>query len=423
MVTATQDGIYQASLGSGYTYQSGDRIEVSISRQPVEFIALTALPRLIVSIYSESVYGWLPPLTPFQIHVNGPVTNAGASGYADNDASFNAYLFTKDGWNSLVTPGDHLELETPQGVHELTIPDLTARYDPLAARLSGQAPPGAPLEVLISGLQPNGFYTELTRQAIAGADGIYRIDFPELAGAQGVQGILIYHSPADHQVTLAFATPRLELALDGLCAWGVAPYPSEAITLTVASADGSYQHNASQSAAWGNFTFCFEREFNAGDQLVLSNAEGVLVQYEVPEITARHDFSEQALLGRAPIGSAPSVVFNTPFTQVTRYPLLETDGSFGIDTSDLFLKIGNSGRVTVGDPQGNLTHRDFMIGGVMVFLPQVSTRGCHQSGIERYASGRSDPINLPETSAADQGSAFCLRMLRPNTIDSLPYPK
>ncbi len=363
VVTATQDGIYQASLGSGYTYQTGDRIEVSISRQPVKFITLTALPRLVVPIYSEPVYGWLPPLTPFQIHVNGPVTNASASGYADNDASFNAYLFTEDGENSLVTPGDHLELETPQGVHELTIPDLTARYDPLVARLSGQAPPGALLEILIS-------YPSLSCHTTANADGEYQVDFPELEGA-GVQGTLIYHSPADHQVTLAFATPHLELALDGLCAWGVAPYPSEAITLTVASANGSYQQTASQSAAWGNFTFCFERGFAAGDQLALSNAEGVLVEYQVPGITARHDFSGQVLLGSAPPGSAPSVLLSTEGYPITRYPLLEADGSFGMDTSDLFLKIGNSGRVTVGDLQGNLTHRDFMISGVMVFLPLV----------------------------------------------------
>lgn len=235
-------------------------------------------------------------------------------------------------------------------------------------------PPGVLLDVKISGQFPDGYTTDLIRQTSAGADGAYQVDFPELADSQNVQGSLLYRSPAEHQVTLAFATPRLELILGELCIYGTAPYPSEAITLTVASADGSYQRSASQDATWGSLAFCFERGFAAGDQLVLSDAEGVLVQYQVPDITARHDYSEQVLLGSAPPGSRPSVVFSTEVGSITRYPLQEADGSFGMDTSDLFLKIGYSGQVTVGDLLGNLTHRIFTISGSQVRLPLVIQR-------------------------------------------------
>jgi hypothetical protein len=58
--------------------------------------------------------------------------------------------------------------------------------------------------------------------------------------------------------------------------------------------------------------------------------------------------------------------------RVTRYPLQEADGSFGLDTSDLPLKIGYQGQVTVSDLQGNLTQRNFLISGIKIFLPQVS---------------------------------------------------
>jgi hypothetical protein len=374
VVTATQGGAYQASLGSDYRYQIGDRIIVSISRQPQKFFTLTALPRMVIQMHTNFVHGWLPPLTPYELRHSGASGLASQSFHAENDASFYAYLDQEYYTAVRIQPGDLLELETPQGVEQLTIPTLTAHYDVLAARLSGQAPPASELSVAISAQQPDGGTTSLTRQVTVTTQGEYSVDFPELEGATSAQGNLTYSSPAGHQVTLSFSTPHFEVTLSQSCVSGPMPYPGAAITLTVTSADGGYQYTDSNDSFTESFYFCLERDFTSGDRLELSSSDGILLQYTLPSLSADHVFTLPALLGSAPPGSNLQVEFYTQLYTILRRPLQEADGSFGIDTSDIPLEIGNWGRVTVQDQLGNTTHLQFYIGGPRVYLPLVIQR-------------------------------------------------
>jgi hypothetical protein len=54
-------------------------------------------------------------------------------------------------------------------------------------------------------------------------------------------------------------------------------------------------------------------------------------------------------------------------------PWLQPDGSFGIDTSDLPLRIGETGSLVVEDSHGSATARFFPILGYPVYLPWFST--------------------------------------------------
>ncbi len=232
-----------------------------------------------------------------------------------------------------------------------------------AARLSGNAPPGAHLQVIISDSDENS-YSQITVPITASAQGEYSLDFPQLLPLGNTWGTLTYLEPQGH------------VWLGMPCVGGVSPVGGAPAQATLTKPNG-WKETVDVPPVYYNlfeFSACFSYAVQSGDLLELRDNQGNQLSFHVPVLEAHHDYLRQALIGKATPGNQVKVVFETRYTQVTRTPWLEPDGSFGIDTSDLqlMLGVGNGGAVHMTDAQGNEVTRFFQITGVQVFLPVIS---------------------------------------------------
>lgn len=370
VVTATQSGAFQVDLSGAYTYETGDRIYAALLDSPKLFYAISVLPRLEVELYSYEVHGWLPPLTSYTLTFTRAVTSTQRVGFASSDGRFWVSLHDAFFRPLPVNPGSQINVWTPSGSLDLTIPDLSAHLDTQAGQLSGAALPGASLRVVLRNTDENDYsFHERTWEITASAQGEYSLDFSELLPIGDLTGALIYLHPDGHRVSLALFSPRLRVQLGSECVGGIQTMRGAPANIRLTGADGS---ETIPITSWEGFHVCFSRPVQPGDQLVLSDELGVQVSYRVPNLIAYHDFARQALIGHAPPNSDLEVTFHAEDSQeLTRIPWQEADGSFGIDTSDLSLNQWIPGRVTHTDWQGNQTSLDFSIGGNQAFLPCV----------------------------------------------------
>jgi hypothetical protein len=286
---------------------------------------------------------------------------------------FSNFLYDANHLPILIAPGGELELRTAGTTYNLAIPTLTANLDRQSARLSGEAPPGARLRVKISDSDDYS-YQEITQVITATAQGSYSADFPQLLPLGQTYGSLTYLHPQGHQVSLEFTTPHLELILDDPCAEAHLAVTGAQASINLTSADGSYTETVDleYNPYWGNYvSACFSRPMQTGDLLEFDDDHGNQLSLRVPTLEARHDYTLQALIGRAPPGSKVKAVFLIDYQEVSRTPWLEVDGSFGVDTSDLKLNIGLPGYVIMDDEAGNLVRRYFDITGYTVHLPVI----------------------------------------------------
>lgn len=373
IVTATQEGTYSADLLGDYGYHAGDTLRASLLDSPVEYYAIAALPRLQVQLYDWWAQAWLEPLSPYTLTLTTPITTGQVSGYAPSDGSINTTINSLNYGDLQVTPGSRLRLESSGVATELDVPLLTAVVDLESAGVSGQAPPDSHLRLDFQGNSGNMVIIS-TQEITASAQGQFMVDFPNIAPLDSASGSLTYISPAGHEAYTRFQSPRLTVTLDEACVEGIGPNPGGEVTLVLSSSDGSFSQSLTTASYVydAGFNLCFDRLVRAGDHLELSAEGESILTYTAQPLTARHDFSIQAVLGWAPPDSSPKVFFNVALgTDISRRPWLNPDGSFGMDTSDLILSIGDTGRLVVVDARGNATERIFIITGYPIYLPSV----------------------------------------------------
>ena len=239
--------------------------------------------------------------------------------------------------------------------------------------MSGQAPPGAHLRLDFQGSSDNMFIIgTVALTATAQGEFIHQIPFaPPLDQASGK---LAYISPAGHEAYIGFRSPRLTVVLEDPCVEGYSPQPGRTYDLIQLTAGGSMVQSLPISAnpydGW--FQDCFDRPLAAGDRLELRDGAETVLDYTVPNLLAEHDYARQVVEGWAPPGSAPKVIFKDIFgSDIARRPWLAADGSFGIDTSDLNLRVGDYGSLVLEDAYGNSTQRFFFIRGYPIYMPVV----------------------------------------------------
>ncbi len=372
IVTATQAGTYTADPFSSQSYRAGNTLRAYLIDSGVDYYAYDVLPRLKVELYDWQVNAWLAPLAPYTLTLTTPITTGQATGYTSYDGEISQYI------NSIyesiqVVPGSLLRLESPGVDTELEVPLLTAFADLQAGEVSGQAPPGARL---ILDIQANSGYTYFqTSQVItASAEGRFAVEIPDLAVMESAYGTLTYISSAGNEAYTRFESPHLAVTLDHDCMEGTGPNQGGEITLELTSADGGFSQSLTVASNRydAGFHLCFDRSVTAGDILEMSAEGESILTYTALPLLARHDFSRQVLEGWAPPGSSPKVVFQSmQGPTVNRRPWLDPDGSFGIDTSDLRLRMGDYGWLEVRDLRGNSTTAIFQITGYPIYLPTV----------------------------------------------------
>jgi hypothetical protein len=364
-LTATVDaqGAYSVNLAGVFTLQAGDA--ASVIYEPAggpNFQAQAALPALRARAYDSFVMGWLPPFTAYTLtlQTSRPITGV-THGTAEMTGQFTA-------WLAPIEPGDTVVLTAPQIVRRLTMPRLIAQVKRDTATIEGQAPPNSQLLV---DLQSHGVSQLIT----ATASGTYSVSFPLLAPATDLDGQLTYFDADGDQAQLDFSSAHWEITLDQACMYGFTDMSNTPITLTLRNSLGTFKSAFSLIPEDTLYSGCFTTTVQAEDRLVLTTL-GTTQTFTVPLVTARHDYGRQVVTGLAPANHTVQAAFTDyvyPYYYVSRRTWVDASGRYGVDTSDLALRLQQTGSVVSIDDWGNTTTRNFTITGYQSFLPVMSS--------------------------------------------------
>lgn len=355
--TVAPQGCYTVSLAGIYTPTAGDSFTVGWLSGETKFFALDVLPRLKAWLFHDRLFGLLHPLIPYT------VTPGFATGYAGPYGELFANV-------DPLFPGDMVTVTTAWEEITLTLPLLTARIDRAAAAVFGQAPPGAPLEVSLSGYPPHPRYPP--RRVTATAAGTYTVSFPEVISFDGVWGTVRYTNSQGHWVFLRFGARSWSVSLGEPCASGYADMAGAPFTATLMTPEGFAEGEFGTASGYNaSFSVCFSCPIRPGDWLVLAQASGE-TEFVVPRLTASHDWAAQVLEGEAPPGSLVKVTFPRRWSSVLRRTVADGTGRYRLDTRGLNLRVGDSGVILVTDAEGNVTRLAFRVQGYRVYLPVVA---------------------------------------------------
>lgn len=368
--TAGVDGSYLLPVGDPELLTAGLWAEVRLTDTKPAFYVVDVLPLIKTSLYSNQLFGTIRPETAYTLtwqSADGSETIHGLSYWYGH---IYEYLFDPV---RVVSPGDQISLETSGRFVSMTVPLLNAAVDLPSATVTGKAPPDSPLAV---GLGVWGEYypenPDTTQIVTTTSSGDFNAGFPELAPLTHAQGSLTYRDPNGHITEYDYASPYFEIYINRNCIAGTIPAVQQPFALTHQPLAGATQ--VITGTAYGEngaFSICLLQAVQSGDQLMLeSPVGGTTLTYTVPQLTARHDYAIQAVTGSAPPGVELRItLLPSNYSVVTRRAISRPDGVYGVDTSDLELKLGNSGYVTYYDPAGAIVWRSFTVTGFQHFFP------------------------------------------------------
>jgi hypothetical protein len=323
----------------------------------LESHAPSTQPMLSARLYDPIFYGRLMPLTPFTATlISSHPFSAVITGYASLEGNFAAKLAS-------VYPGDTIVVTTPQQVMSLDIPLLTARIDRATVTVSGQAPPNALLNVYLMS-------SDRSLTVTATNNGTYTATFTDIGPSTYAWGILTYFETDGDQVKLDFAAPYWEVTLAQKCVQGIGEVRNAQITGTLQSATALTK---GMFTLWPDYFAeayygCFTVPIQSTDRIMLSQIHGTIMASIIPTLTVQHDYAHQVLFGQT-VPNHEVVAFFSDWDDGTyRYVWSDASGRYEVGTSDLSLKPGDLGRVTVTDDEGNIVHRNFTI-MVYQYLP------------------------------------------------------
>lgn len=189
-----------AALGPGW------RVAAAVEQAPgIRTRALAVVRQIVVPLHGRRITGTVAPGHPLTVTLHAEDGGALAQGTAvgDDEGRFQLYPWGQ-GFTGIL-PGLLVEAELDAGDPiELRVPQLTARVDAEADRVSGEAPPGADLRVS----PPPGIGVAPVA-ARADGQGRYRADF---AGSLDLRppmaGSLWLADPRGHRFTLDWAAVR-----------------------------------------------------------------------------------------------------------------------------------------------------------------------------------------------------------------------
>ena len=351
-------GFFTVSPANDVQLTAGDTARVIYNPiDPPAFSALGVVPMVRVQLYQWVIDGFLPPLSAYTatLHTTPPVV-AAYLGNASNDGYFSS-------WLAPIKPGDTVVVTTAQQVRLLSVPFLTAHVDRASATVFGQAPPLARLRVA-----PYSAYG-VSQDVTATASGTYSVSFPGLAPLNTTYGKLTYFDPDGDQAILSFATVHWEVVVNDKCLTGIVDVAGAPLTLTLRNNSGDVKSTRTITPSYPSYSACFTTIVESGDQIFLQSASATEV-FTVPLLTARHNYTLQAVEGTAP----PNHDLYTEFwwgNGAYRHVYSDNSGRYGIDTSDLHPPLLSRGRVYLHDEAGNTTSIYFTVTGYSTFLPIV----------------------------------------------------
>jgi hypothetical protein len=349
---------------------AGLRAKVMLSGASPGFYAVDSLPLIATTLYDNRITGMINPDTTYTLTWQSPDNQLSAAGVSWPSGY---YYLSMDNPLRLVAPGNQIRLQTSGRNVSTTVPLLSAEIDLALATVRGKAPPNSLLQVNLSDWDRD-FYDlpDATQVVTSSASGEFTAAFPQFAPLTRAWGSLVFRDTDGHHSKFAFASPYLEITINGLCLSGSLPAPRQPFVLVHQLLSGAAEViTGTAYAENGLFGACLQQVVRSGDQVTLESPAGSLVmQYTVPELFAEHDFGRQVVTGFAPPQAGVVVNFYTSsYSGITRRTISGADGAFGIDTSDLSLKLNDYGIITYNDPAGAIIRRYFAVSGYQRFFP------------------------------------------------------
>lgn len=368
VVTSTAAGSYVIDLHGQVNLERGDHIAVTWSDENGNEVWVAGrIPRLQATLGEHSVSVLGPAYSPLTVTVrdgDGRLLYAWSGVMSKYEEQW-IDVFESHA-SEYLRAGQTIVAELPGEAMTLMLPYLTARADPQTHQVSGEAPPGARLMVLV-GYDPKWYpYLPVT----ATVTGTYCADLSGQTyfGVYSV-GQVEYLHPGGHRVTLKYAVPHLEVTLGQAHVSGLIPRPGT-VTLTLYSATGIRKGGGTYNltSLWFGVDLLDAGRrrvaVDSGDLLVVETV-GSVMTWTVPVVTASFDRPTSILRGAAPPGAWLEVQLNDRFRHAQAGP----DGRYAMDWGDLSPRSGWPGQVTHVDDRGNRTSALFVVPYYVHYLP------------------------------------------------------
>ncbi len=394
VVTSTIAGSYSLDLSGQVDLERGDQIKVTWTDENDNEVWVSyRAPRLEAALGSSDVNLVGPlysPLTLTLLSIDGALLYTGTTTL---DASGQAwfYLYDPDSGIPLYQEtGQTLVADLAGEVMTLTLPHLTARADPLADTVSGEAPPGARLVVYAASWWDwSSVAATITGDGDAGGGGwwdwlpvtvtitgTYSVDFSDVVDfGSSSGGEVVYLHPDGHRVTLGYAVPHIEVALGEPYVNGVAPGPG-VVTVTLRDEGGDFK-GSGVDTNWCDWLYVYLTDAQqepvpvAGGDVLVVEAAGSVMTFAVPALAASFDQRTGILTGTAPAGVWLRVFLGGGSRQVRA----GSDGTCAMDWSDLSPRSGEQGSLEYADDLGNRTRLYFTVPYYDLYLPLVYRGG------------------------------------------------
>jgi hypothetical protein len=371
IVTATAAGDYELDLGAQVDLDRGDQIEVAWTDENGNQVWVAyRVSRIDAALRRNSVYVFGPayrPLTLTLLSASHALLYTGTDTFnASGRARFG--LYDQSGAPLYLGTGQTLVADLADEVMTATLPHLTARVDPQADTVSGEAPPRARLMISF------GYYDWNYWPVTATVAGTYSLDLSDIVGGGSIgNGEVVYLHPDGHRVTLNYFAPHIEVALGQPYVNGVAPGPG-VVTVTLRDAGGNVKGSGADTSWCGGWFYVSLADaqqepapVSGGDEVVVE-AAGSVMAFSVPTLTASFDRQTGILTGAAPAGVWLSVVLAGGSRRIQA----GADGTYAMDWGDLSPSPGAQGYVRITDGLGNETRLYFAVPYYDLYLPLAS---------------------------------------------------
>ncbi len=414
-VTTTVAGDYQADFSSltqaaprdyGYVFHTNEADNHIYARYNVPF--------LWVEVESDHADGVVAPSTIVTATLHDDTGALRDSTYdcSSSDGAFSVHLYPGP------EVGDTLVVTAAGQVVSMTVPALTARPDPSSDVISGEAPPGAavqvdlyrgPLEYEYDVSGPPSGEPDHTLSITATLMGTYAADFTGLADVvAGDYGVVYVTNATGHQAYRHFAVPFLQARLGEYRLMGQVS-GSQRVTVTVWGSSGVprdvrsvhvYDNGYFDDYDWGNGL-----RLLAGDQVTVTAQDGGEMGLTLPLLTADADLASSTVHGQAPPNSSLRVGLSRagyylggggpPYYPSYEYTLWVTSTASGVYTADFssltMFQPGYQGAVFYVNPEGHEVYLEFVVP-----IVRVQSGGNYVAGV--LPAGSDATITLRDVS-------------------------
>jgi len=365
-ITATAAGTFHLDLSGQVDIARGDDLTLTYTDPDGnQFWTWQRIAQLQATLHSNQVSVGGPTNAALTLTLLAP---GGSPLYTttsqlDSNGWTTLYLYDPTSWSPLfLEPGQTITTTVDGESFEMTLPLLTAQTDVDDDTVSGLAPPGAVLQVVVD------WQTSYITATAAGAYTLYLSSVQDIGA--GSSGRVNYWDAEGNEVLVIFGAPHLSLTLGDSLVSGVAPGGAP-LTVTLYDAFGDFKGSDVEVwANYGQFSAWLVDEHGSpvpiasGDRIVVQSPGGEM-SFIVPALSAAFDHETKVLSGVAPAAGWLAVDLAGAHRRVQA----GSDGAYAMDWADLSPAPGAWGTVNYVDGYSNVVKVPFQVPYYQAYLP------------------------------------------------------